>query len=85
MNKILNQKIGKSKKKSKKKKENEKKSPEKKKDAKKPDKSKKKKNIKKVDKLDNKTGQNKDIERKYADQVLCRPNVVKIQHFCNYL
>ena len=69
----------KAKKNQKKQKENEKKSPEKKKDAKKPDKSKKKKNTKKIDKIDNKTGQNKDIEGKYADQVLCRPNVVKMR------
>ena len=44
------------------------------KDKKKSDKSKKKKN----EKTDNKN-QNKDIEGKYADQVLCRPNVVKMR------
>ena len=54
-------------------------SPDKKKDTKKADKSTKKKNIKKNDKIDNKNGQNKDIEGKYADQVLCRPNVVKMR------
>jgi hypothetical protein len=34
---------------------------------------------KKTDKTDNKIGQNKDIEGKYSDQVLCRPNVVKMR------
>lgn len=44
---------------------------------KKKDKSKKKENNDK--KNDNKNEQNKDIEGKYADQVLCRPNVVKMR------
>ena len=34
---------------------------------------------KKTDKNDNKNGLNKDIEGKYSDQVLCRPNVVKMR------
>ena len=49
----------------------------KKKKNKKKDKSKKKENNDK--KNDNKNEQNKDIEGKYADQVLCRPNVVKMR------
>ena len=49
----------------------------KKKKNKKNDKSKKKENNDK--KNDNKNEQNKDIEGKYADQVLCRPNVVKMR------
>jgi hypothetical protein len=49
----------------------------KKKKNKKNDKSKKKENNDK--KNDNKNEQNKDIEGKYSDQVLCRPNVVKMR------
>ena len=51
---------------------------DKKKDNKKTE-AKKSKNVKKSDKGDNKSGQNKDIEGKYAAQVLCRPNVVKMR------
>jgi len=40
---------------------------------------KKSKNVKKRDKGDNKSGQNKDIEGKYAAQVLCRPIFVKMR------
>ena len=46
---------------------------------KKNDKTKKTKTTKKSDKTDNKSGQNKDIEGKYSDQVLCRPNVLKMR------
>ena len=49
----------------------------KKKKNKKKDKSKKKENNDK--KNDNKNEQNKDIEGKYSDQILCRPNVVKMR------
>ena len=53
---------------------------ENKKKNKKNDKSKKKENNdKKNKKNDNKNEQNKDIEGKYSDQVLCRPNVVKMR------
>ena len=44
-----------------------------------PDKKKNKKTTKKIDKTDNKNNQNKDIEGKYSEQVLCRPNVVKMR------
>ena len=46
---------------------------------KKNDKNKKKENNDKKKKNDNKNEQNKDIEGKYSDQVLCRPNVVKMR------
>jgi hypothetical protein len=58
-------------------KEDDKKKKKNKKNDKKNDKSKKKDNDKKN--KDNKNDQNKDIEGKYADQVLCRPNVVKMR------
>ena len=32
-----------------------------------------------IEKVENKTNQNRDIEGKYSDQVLCRPNVVKMR------
>ena len=38
-----------------------------------------KKKPKKIEKVENKTNQNRDIEGKYSDQVLCRPNVVKMR------
>ena len=61
-------------------KEDNKKKNKNKKNDKKNDKSKKKENNDKKDKRnDNKNEQNKDIEGKYADQVLCRPNVVKMR------
>ena len=61
-------------------KEDNKKKNKNKKNDKKNDKSKKKdKNDNKNTKNDNKNEQNKDIEGKYADQVLCRPNVVKMR------
>ena len=46
---------------------------------KKNDKNKKKENNDKKKKNDNKNEQNKDIEGKYSNQVLCRPNVVKMR------
>ena len=58
-------------------KEDDKKKKKNKKNDKKNDKNKKKDNDKKN--KDNKNDQNKDIEGKYADQVLCRPNVVKMR------
>ena len=61
-------------------KEENKKKKKNKKNDKKNDKSKKKdNNDKKNNKNDNKNEQNKDIEGKYSDQVLCRPNVVKMR------
>ena len=61
-------------------KEDNKKKNKNKKNDKKNDKSKKKENNdKKNKKNDNKNEQNKDIEGKYSDQVLCRPNVVKMR------
>jgi len=61
-------------------KEENKKKKKNKKNDKKNDKSKKKdNNDKKNNKKDNKNEQNKDIEGKYADQVLCRPNVAKMR------
>ena len=73
-----NEKKKKQKEKNKKKENNKNGSPDRKKDAKKTD-IKKSKNVKKLEKNDNKNGQNRDIEGKYADQVLCRPNVVKMR------
>ena len=38
-----------------------------------------KKKPKKTEKVENKSNQNRDIEGKYSEQVLCRPNVVKMR------